>query len=59
MVSKALIGVWVALDVLLLAAGVVALILSIVWRAPNILMNMVLSSADLTGVSHFAYSFSS
>jgi len=48
MVSKVLIGVWVALDVLLLAAGVVALALSIVWRTPNILMNMVLSSADLT-----------
>ncbi|KIM48991.1 hypothetical protein M413DRAFT_438153 [Hebeloma cylindrosporum] len=41
-------GVWVALDVLLLVAGIVALALSIVWRAPNILMNMVLSSADLT-----------
>lgn len=39
---------WAVLDVLLLAAGVVALALSIVWRAPNILMNMVLSHADLT-----------
>jgi len=48
MVSKKLIGVWVALDVLLLAAGAVAVALSIVWRAPNTLMNMVLSSADLT-----------
>jgi hypothetical protein len=48
MVSKALIGVWLALDVLLLAAGAVTLALSIVWRTPNILMNMVLSSADLT-----------
>lgn len=41
-------GVWAALDILLLAAGVISLILSLVWRAPNILMNMVLSSADLT-----------
>jgi len=47
MVSKTLMGVWVALDILLLAAGVLTLALSIVWRAPNILINMVLSSADL------------
>lgn len=55
MVSKVLMGVWSALDVLLLAAGVVALALSIVWRAPNILMNMVLSSADLTGATSSGY----
>ncbi|KAJ3501297.1 hypothetical protein NLJ89_g9402 [Agrocybe chaxingu] len=48
MVSKRLMGVWVGLDILLLAAGAVALALSIVWRAPNVLMNMVLSNADLT-----------
>jgi len=42
-------GVWVSLDILLLAAGVLSLVLSIVWRAPNTLMNMVLSNADLTG----------
>ncbi|PPQ70917.1 hypothetical protein CVT24_009979 [Panaeolus cyanescens] len=48
MVSKRLMGVWAALDILLLAAGVIALVLSMVWRAPNVLMNMVLSSADLT-----------
>jgi len=41
-------GVWAALDILLLAAGVISLVLSMVWRSPNILMNMVLSSADLT-----------
>jgi hypothetical protein len=41
-------GVWVALDFLLLVAGVVSLALSIVWRAPNTLLNMVLSSRDLT-----------
>jgi len=41
-------GVWAALDILLLAAGAISLALSMVWRAPNILMNMVLSSADLT-----------
>lgn len=41
-------GVWAALDFCLLAAGAVAVALSIAWRAPNILMNMVLSDADLT-----------
>jgi len=41
-------GVWIGLDILLLAAGVFTLALSIVWRAPNILMNMVLSHTDLT-----------
>jgi len=41
-------GIWVALDFLLLAAGGISIALSIVWRAPNILMNMVLSEADLT-----------
>ncbi|PPQ90131.1 hypothetical protein CVT25_012300 [Psilocybe cyanescens] len=48
MVSRTLMGVWVALDFLLLVAGALSVALSIVWRAPNILMNMVLSSADLT-----------
>lgn len=47
MVSKRLMGVWVFLDFCLLAAGAVSLALSIVWRAPNILMNMVFSNADL------------
>jgi len=47
MVSKALMGVWVVLDIFLLAAGVIALALSIVWRAPNILINIALPSAYL------------
>jgi hypothetical protein len=42
-------GVWAALDFLLLVAGAVALSLSLVWRAQNTLMNMILSPADLTG----------
>jgi len=41
-------GVWSFFDLTLLAAGVVSLALSIVWRRPNLLMNMVLSGADLT-----------
>ncbi|PBK77775.1 tetraspanin Pls1 family [Armillaria solidipes] len=48
MVSRKLMGVWACLDVFLLAAGAVSLALSLVWRAPNILMNMVLSNSDLT-----------
>lgn len=43
-------GVWATFSFLLLAAGIVSLALSIVWRRPNILMNMVLSTADLTGI---------
>lgn len=48
MVSRGLMASWAALDIMLLAAGVISLVLSIVWRAPNVLMNMVLSNADLT-----------
>ena len=53
MVSKALMGVWVALDILLLAACVLTLAVSAMWRAPNILINMVLSSAALNGTISF------
>lgn len=53
MVSKRLMGVWTALDILLLAAGVLALALSTVWRTPNILVNMVLPSAYLNGTILF------
>jgi len=48
MVSKRLMGVWAFLDFLLLAAGAVTVALSMVWRSPNILVNMVFSNADLT-----------
>lgn len=41
-------GVWAVLDFLLLAAGAIALALSLVWRRKDLLMNMVLSNADLT-----------
>jgi hypothetical protein len=49
MVSKRLMGVWAFFDFTLLAAGAVCIALSIVWRETNVLMNMVLSNADLTG----------
>lgn len=48
MVSPKLMAVWAFFDFLLLAAGAVTLALSFMWRAPDILMNMVLSNADLT-----------
>lgn len=48
MVSRVLIGVWAAFDFLLLASGIVSIVLSIVWKATNVLENMVLSPTDLT-----------
>lgn len=48
MVSRTLMGIWAALDFFLLASGAITIALSVVWRAPNALMNMVLSDADLT-----------
>jgi len=48
MVSKRLIGVWTFLDLCLLAAGALSVALSIVWRAPDVLMNMVFSPTTLT-----------
>jgi len=47
MVSRRLMGVWAFFDVCLLAAGTVALALSIAWRAPNVMMNMVFSDSIL------------
>ena len=43
-------GVWAIFDLLLLAAGAVALSLSLVWRAENPSMNMVLTSNYLTSM---------
>jgi len=48
MVSKGLMGAWAFIDFLLLAAGGLSIAMSIIWRAPNILMNMALSSEFLT-----------
>jgi len=41
-------GTWAVLDFLLLAAGAVTLTLSLVWRAENTLMNLVLTPSYLT-----------
>jgi len=48
MPSKTLMGVWAFIDFLLLAAGGMTIALSIVWRQPDILMNMAISSEFLT-----------
>jgi hypothetical protein len=41
-------GIWAFLDLCLLAAGVVSVALSIAWRAPNLMLNLVLTDANLT-----------
>lgn len=41
-------GVWAVLDFFLLAAGAVALALSLVWRRENLLLNLVLTPSYLT-----------
>ncbi|KAI0797737.1 tetraspanin [Abortiporus biennis] len=48
MVSKRLLGFWAFVDAWLLAAGILSLVMSLVWRAPNLMMNIVLSQAELT-----------
>jgi len=40
-------GVWLALDGLLLISGLISIILPQAWRVPNVIMNMVFSNADL------------
>jgi len=40
-------GIWGFLDVLLLAAGIIATVFSIVWREPNVLLNFTLSTQKL------------
>jgi hypothetical protein len=41
-------AVWTFLDACLLVAGAISIAFSFVWRKPDLLMNMVLSNADLT-----------
>ncbi|KAH8102912.1 tetraspanin [Cristinia sonorae] len=48
MVSKGLLACWAFVDAWLLAAGVLSLVMSLVWRAPNLLMNFTIPEADLT-----------
>lgn len=48
MVSRKLMGVWAVLDICLLAAAAFALGMSIKWRAPDLLLNLVVTNGDLT-----------
>ncbi|KAK7023887.1 25S rRNA adenine-N(1) methyltransferase [Favolaschia claudopus] len=48
MVSKGLMASWAFIDFLLLGAAGMSIALSIVWRAPDILMNMAISNEFLT-----------
>ncbi|KAF7311622.1 hypothetical protein MKEN_01065400 [Mycena kentingensis (nom. inval.)] len=49
MPSKGLMAFWSLLDFLLLAAGALSIALSIVWRKPDVLMNLALSNEFLNG----------
>lgn len=49
MMSKRLMLAWSFFDFCLLAAGTTTLVLSFVWREPNLLLNRTFSSFDLTG----------
>ena len=42
---------WAFVDVWLLAAGVLTIVMSLVWRAKNLMINFTISDADLTGAS--------
>jgi len=48
MPSKKLMLSWWFFNLALLAAGTITIALSVVWRQPNVLMNMILPKMDLT-----------
>lgn len=48
MVSKGLMATWAFIDFLLLGAGGLSIAMSILWRSPNILLNLALDSQFLT-----------
>jgi len=48
MVSRKLLGIWAGLDFLLLVAGAVTIALSVVWKAENLMLNLVLTPNYLT-----------
>ncbi|KAI6129146.1 hypothetical protein EDD17DRAFT_1563629 [Pisolithus thermaeus] len=48
MLSKRLIVAWAFFTLCLMAAGIVTLVLSIVWRQPSLLRNLTFSNFDLT-----------
>lgn len=44
---------WAFVDAWLLAAGILSIVLSQVWKMPNLMLNFVLTPADLTGEPHY------
>jgi len=48
MVSKKLLGAYAFTSFLLMAAGAVTIAFSIIWRAPNMMRNLLISPMDLT-----------
>lgn len=49
MVSMVLMTLWGVLDFFLLASGGVMIAFSILWKAPDVFRNLVLTEMDLTG----------
>jgi hypothetical protein len=58
MVSKRLLGAYAFFSFLVMVAGVLALTFSSIWRAPNLLRNLVISNSDLTGPCLLDYTLS-
>lgn len=49
MVSRKLMGCWAFLDLCLLVAGALSVAFSVIWRQPDVLVNMVVSNTNLMG----------
>ena len=49
MVSKRVLAFYGFVDLWLLAAGILSIVMSFVWRAPNLMINFTLSNSALTG----------
>lgn len=50
--SKKLMGVWAFVDTCLLVAGILTLVVSIVWRTPDLIRDLIISKSDLMGALH-------
>ncbi|KZT56501.1 hypothetical protein CALCODRAFT_435671 [Calocera cornea HHB12733] len=48
MISRKLVAVWSFLLVCLVAAGIVSLVLGILWKQPDLLRNLIISTSDTT-----------
>ncbi|KAG6333827.1 hypothetical protein ID866_5259 [Astraeus odoratus] len=57
--SKRLILAWAFFDLCLMGAGILSLVLSIVWRQHNLLRNLTFSNFDLTGKNEKWHGFPS